>query len=157
IRRDVTGAAGDANAIRSNEFIVIVISRVLVETFSVPFLARFIVKFWIWKKPKPKHARRLAINGFVDAFRFRFYLLVEPQTKFIRLAGSAKSGLVYQPQGFETLTARKFAVVEHLQKIHQSVAVLRGVIPKMLVTGAPEVPRVSPHDFLGRKINAAVH
>ena len=39
----------------------------------------------------------------------------------------------------------------------ETKAVLRGVIPKMLVAAAPEVPGVAAHDFLLRKINAAIH
>jgi hypothetical protein len=31
------------------------------------------------------------------------------------------------------------------------------VIPKMLVASAPEVPGIAAHDFLRRKINAAIH
>jgi hypothetical protein len=31
------------------------------------------------------------------------------------------------------------------------------LIPKMLVTCAPEVPGIATHDFLRRKINAAIH
>lgn len=153
----MTGAAGYTNAIRSNELIVVVISRVFVETFAVPFLARFLVEFRIWKKPKTKDAGRFAVNGFVDACRFRFHFLIEPQTKFIRLTRRAETRFIYETESLEALTAWKFSVVEHLQKIHQPVAVLRGVIPKMLVAAAPEVPSVAPHDFLGREIDAAVH
>jgi len=31
------------------------------------------------------------------------------------------------------------------------------MIPKVLVATAPEIPSVAPHDFLGRKIDAAIH
>jgi hypothetical protein len=57
----------------------------------------------------------------------------------------------------ETFAARKLAVIEHLQQIHQPEIVLRGVIPKMLVASAPEIPCIAAHDFLRRKINASVH
>src|SRR5439155_107316 len=98
---------------------------------------------------KAKHTGGFAVNGFVDACRLRRYLFIEAQTKLVRLSrrARAKSWLVHQAQGFETLTAPKLAVVEHLQKIHQTIAVLRGVIPKLLVASAPEVPSVAPHDF----------
>jgi hypothetical protein len=46
---------------------------------------------------------------------------------------------------------------EHLQKIHQAVAVLCSAIPKMLVASAPEIPSITAHDFLWRKIDAAIH
>jgi len=69
----------------------------------------------------------------------------------------AKARFVHQAQSFETFAARKFAVIEHLQQIHQTKTVLRDVIPKLLVASAPEVPSIAAHDFLRRKVNAAIH
>src|SRR5438128_4099921 len=157
IWRNVAGTARHADAIRADELVVIVISWIVHETIAVPFLARFTVEFGVWKKPKTKNAGRFAVNGCVDTCRFRFDLLIQPQPKFIRLSGSTKPRLVYQAQGFETAAARKFAAIKHLHKIHQPVAVLGGLIPKMLVTTAPEIPGIATHDFLWQKINAAVH
>src|SRR6266481_2449177 len=142
IRRNVAGAASYSNAIRTDQLVVIVVRRIVHETIAVPFLACLVVELRIWKKPKTKNAGRFAVNAFVDACRFRFYLLIQPQPKFIRLASSTEPGLVYQTQNFETLAARKFAVIEHFQEIHQAVAVLRGVITKCLVATAPEVPSI---------------
>jgi hypothetical protein len=59
------------------------------------------------------------------------------------LLAARKSGLVHQAENFETFAARKLAVIEHLQQIHQAETVLRGVIPKMLVASAPEVPCIA--------------
>src|SRR5438132_492758 len=159
IWRNVAGTARYADAIRAHELFVIVISWIVHETIAVPFLARFTVEIRIRKKPKAKHAGRLAVNVFVDAWRLLRRLFIEAQTKLVRLIRSArlKSRLIYQAQGFETFAARKFAVIKHLQKLHQPVAVLGGLIPKMLVTTAPEIPGIATHDFLWRKINAAVH
>src|SRR5213596_119238 len=156
IRRDVAGAARDTDAVRTDE-LVVMIGRIVHEALAVPFLARFVVEFRIWEKSEAKYTRRLAVNSFVDAFRLRFDLLIQPQAKLIWLTCGAKSWLVYQAENFETLAARKFAVVEHLQKVHQSVTVLSGMIPKVLVATAPEIPSVAPHDLLGRKIDAAIH
>ena len=47
VRRDVTGAAGDSDAIRPNERVVIVEVGVADEACPVPLLAGFFVKFWI--------------------------------------------------------------------------------------------------------------
>jgi hypothetical protein len=69
----------------------------------------------------------------------------------------AKARFVHDALSFETLAARKFAVIEHPQKIHQPETVLCGLIPKVLVTTAPQVPGIAAHDFRLRKINAAVH
>ena len=157
IWRDVTRTARYADAIRTDEPVIIVISWIVHETIAVPFLARFIVEFGIWKKAKTKNAGGFAVNGLVDAFRFRLDLLVQPQPKFIRLASGTKPGLVYQAQGFKTFAARKLAIIKNLQKIHQPETVLCGLIPKVLVTTAPQVPGVAAHDFLGRKIEAAIH
>src|SRR5262249_118833 len=145
--RDGARAAGNADAVRTDELVVVVICRIIHEAVPVPLLARFVVEFRIWEKPEAKHARRLAVDSFVDAFRFRFDLLIQPQAKFIRLTGGAKSRLVYQSENFEPLAARKFAVIEHLQKVHPSIAVLSGMIPKVLFTAATEVPSVAPHDL----------
>ena len=62
------------------------------------------------------------------------------------------SGIVH-----ETIAPGKFAIIEHLQKVHETVAVLRGMIPKLLVACASWVPGVATHNFLLRKINAAIH
>src|SRR5437588_10677875 len=156
VRCDMAGAAGNADAVRTDELVVVVIRPIIHEAVAVPFLAPFVVEFLIWEKSEAKHARRLAVNSFVDAFRLRLDLLIQPQAKLIRLTCGAKSWLVYQAENFETLAARKFAVVEHLQKVHQSVTVLSGTIPKVLVATAPEIPSVAPHDLLGRKIDAAI-
>ena len=93
----------------------------------------------------------------VDACRFGLRLFVEPQAEFIRLARRAESRLVHQAEYIETFAARKFAVIEHFQQIHQTETVLRNVIPKMLVAATPEVPGVAAHDFFRRKSNAAIH
>ena len=153
----MAGATRYADAIRSDDLIVIVISGIVHETIAIPFLARLLVEIRIRKKPKTKYPRRLPVNCLIDACRFRLRFFVEPQAKFIRLARCAESRLVHQAEHFETFAARKFAIIEHLQQIHQTETVLRDVIPKMLVTSAPEVPRVAAHDFLRRKINAAIH
>jgi hypothetical protein len=47
-------------------------------------------------------------------------LFVEPQAEFVLLARCAKSRLVHQAEHFEAFAARKFAVIEHLQQIHQT-------------------------------------
>ncbi len=74
----MAGAACNADAIWPDELVVIVIARVFVETFAVPFFARLVGEFWIWKKPKAKDAGRFAVNAFVNTCRFRFDLLVQP-------------------------------------------------------------------------------
>src|SRR5262249_15908697 len=98
-----------------------------------------------------------AVNSLVDARRLGLHLLIEPQVKLIRLGRGTKSGLVYQAQSLESLAARELAVIEHLQKIHQPVAVLGRVIPKILLARAPQVPGIATHDFLGRQIDATIH
>src|SRR5882672_10479154 len=153
----MTGATRYADATRADEFLVAVVSGILNETIAIPFLARCLVEIRIRKKPKTEHTRRLSVDGSIDACRFWLRLFVEPQAKFVRLARRAESRLVHQAEHFETFAARKFAVIEHLQQIHQTKTVLRGVIPKMLVASAPEVPGIAAHDFLRRKINAAIH
>ena len=109
------------------------------------------------KSRKPSTPEGFPVDCSIDACRFGLRLFVEQQAKFVRLARRAESRLVHEAEHFETFAARKFAVIEHLQQIHQTKTVLRGVIPKMLVASAPEVPGIAAHDFLRRKINAAIH
>src|SRR6476469_9141339 len=153
----MAGATRYPYAIRTDEFVIVVVSGIVHETIAVPFLARFLVEIRIRKESKTEHTRRLSVDCSIDAWRFGLRLFVEPQAEFILLACRAESRLVHQAEHFETFAARKFAVVEHLQQIHQTETVLRDVIPKMLVASAPEVPRVAAHDFLRRKINAPIH
>jgi len=47
--------------------------------------------------------------------------------------------------------------IDHLQKIDQSIAFPRDLVPKVLVAARPEIPGVAPHDFLRRKLDAAIH
>ena len=56
--------------------------------------------------------------ALVDARWFCFDLFIEQQTKFIGLAGSSKSRLIYQAQDLEALAAWILAVIEHLQEIY---------------------------------------
>ena len=153
----MAGAACYTDPKRTDEFVVVVVSGIVHETIAIPFLARFLVEIRIRKESKTEHTRRLTVNCPIDACGFGLPLFVEPQTKFIRLAGCAESRFVHQAEHFEAFAARIFAVIEHLQQIHQTETVLRDVIPKMLVASAPEVPRVAAHDFLRRKINASIH
>src|SRR4029077_6227462 len=88
---------------------------------------------------------------------FGLCLFVEPQPESVRLTRRAESRLVHQAENFKAFAARKFAVIETLQQIHQTKTVLRGVIPKMLIASAPKVPGIAAHDFRWRKINAAIH
>src|SRR5262245_22495449 len=157
VRRDVAGAARYNDAIWTNELVVVVVTRIVHETIAIPFFARFLVEIRIWKKPKTEHTRRLPVHCLIDSCWFGLRLFVEPQAEFIRLARRAESRLVHQTKHFEAFATWKFAVIEHLQQIHQAKTVLRGVIPKKLVAAAPEVPGVAAHDFFRRKINAAIH
>ena len=59
----------------------------------------------------------------------------------------AKARFVHDALSFETFAARKFAIIKH----HQPETVLCGLIRKMLVTTAPEIPGIVTHDFLWRK------
>src|SRR5215471_11621326 len=99
---DTARAAGDTNAVRADQFVVVVISRIVHETIAVPFFACLFVKVGIWKEPEAKDPGWFAVNSLVDACRFRFHLLIEPQAKFIRLGCGAKSRLIYQAQSLET-------------------------------------------------------
>src|SRR4029077_15781491 len=153
----MAGATRYPDAIRTDELVVVVVSGIVHETIAIPFLARFVVEIRIRKEPKTAHTRRLPVNCSTDACRFGPRLFVEPQPEFVRLARRTESRLVHQTEHFETFAARKFAVIEHLEQIHQTETVLCRVIPKMLVASAPEVPGIAPHDFLRRKINAAIH
>ena len=69
----------------------------------------------------------------------------------------AKARFVHHALSFETFAARKFAIIKHLQKIHQPETVLCSLIPKVLVTTAPQIPGIATHDFRWRKINATIH
>src|SRR6476469_1803696 len=150
----MAGATRYPDAIRTDEFVVVVVSGIVHETIAIPFLARFLVEIRIRKESKTEHTRRLPVDCSIDACRFGLRLFVEPQAEFILLARRAESRFVHQPEHLEAFAARKFAVIEHLEQIHQTKTVLRDVIPKMLVASAPEVPGIAAHDFLRRKINA---
>ena len=114
IGRNVTCATGDTDAIRTNQLVVVVISRIVHETIAVPFFACLVVEVRIWKKPETEYPGWFAVNSLIDARRLPFYLVIEPQAKFIRLGRGAKPRLVHQAQGLETLGARKFAAIQHL-------------------------------------------
>src|SRR6476469_5529090 len=153
----MAGATRYPDAIRTDEFVVVVVSGIVHETIAIPFLARFLVEIRIRKESKTEHTRRLPVDCSIDACRFGLRLFVEPQAEFILLARRAESRFVHQPEHLEAFAARKFTVIKHLEQIHQTKTVLRDVIPKMLVASAPEVPRIAAHDFLRRKINTAIH
>ena len=130
--------------------------RVVHETRAVPFLARFVVELRIREKPEAKHAGRFAVNLFVDPGRLRLDLLVQPEAVFIRLGRGAEAGFVDQPEGLEAFAARILSAVEHLEQVHQPEAVLRDMIPEMLVAAAPEVPGVAAHDLVRRERDPAI-
>ena len=153
----MAGTARDAHAIRADQLVVVGVRGIVHETIAIPFLTRYVIEFWIRKNPKPEHAGRFAVDVLVDAFRFRFYLLIEPQTEFTGCAWRAKPRFVVQAEDFETIAAGIFAVIEHLQEIDETIAVLCGAIPETLVARAPKVPCVAAHNFLGGKIKTPVH
>src|SRR5207247_10258401 len=126
------------------------------ETVTAPCLESFVVEVRSRKKAQTKNAGGFAVNGLVDAFRFRLDLLVQPQPKFIRLASGTKPRLVYQAQGFKTFAARKFAIIKNLQKIHQPETLMCSLISTVLFTTALHVPAVATHDFSRRHVNATI-
>ena len=77
-RRDMTGATGNTHAVRTHQFVVIVILRIVDEAIAVPFLARLFVELRIGEEPESKNAGWFAINLFVDPRWFRFGLFVQP-------------------------------------------------------------------------------
>ena len=115
--RDVTGAAGDADAIRPNEFVIVVVPWIAHESIAIPVLARFGVELRVGKKTKPKHARGLAIDFLINPGRLRNDLLVQPQAKFVRLGRGLETGLVNETKSFESLAAFVFAVIKRLENI----------------------------------------
>ena len=100
IWRNVAGTARYADAIRTDESVIIVISWIVHETIAVPFLARFVVEFGIRKKAKTENAGRFAVNGLVDAFRFRFGLARPATTQIHPACRGTKPGLVHQRPKF---------------------------------------------------------
>src|SRR4029077_1634710 len=118
IRRDMTSATRDTDAIRTDQLVVVLIARIVHETIAVPLFACLFIEVGIWKNPEAKDPRWFAVNRLIDACRFGLHLFIEPQAKFIWLGRGAKSGLIDQAQSLETLTARIFAAIQHLQEIH---------------------------------------
>jgi hypothetical protein len=65
------------------------------------------------------------------------------------LVAARKPGSFTTPKVLNRSSPWIVAIIEHLQKIHDSEGFLRCEIPEALVTSAPEIPSVPPHDFLG--------
>src|SRR6476646_11625361 len=103
----MTGAARYPDAIRTDEFVIVVVSGIVHETIAIPFLARFLVEIRIRKESKTEHTRRLSVDCSIDACRFGLRLLVQPQAEFIRLTRRAESRLVHQAEHFEAFAALK--------------------------------------------------
>ena len=55
VRRDVAGAARYADPIVTDELVVVVVAGIVHETIAISFVALFLVKLRIWKKPKTEH------------------------------------------------------------------------------------------------------
>ena len=96
IWRDVAGAAGHTDTIRTNELVVVVVGRIVHEPIAVPFFARFVVEIRIREQAEAEHAGGFAINFLVDPGWLRLGLLIQPQAKFIRFGRGAKPRFVHQ-------------------------------------------------------------
>src|SRR5277367_1147232 len=63
IRPNVTKAARHTHSIRPHQLLVVVVGRIGVEAFGIPFLGRAFIKVWIGKKPKSYDAGRVPVVG----------------------------------------------------------------------------------------------
>ena len=145
----MTGATGNSHAIWPNELVVTVIVRVADEACAVPFLARFIVEFRIGKEPKPKDAGWFAINFSSIPGGSGSACSSSHSPNSSGLVAARKPGSLTSPSVLKRSPRWIFAVVEHLQQIHQPVAVLCDMIPEMFVAAAPKIPSVAAHDLFG--------
>jgi hypothetical protein len=73
----------------------------------------------------------------------------------IRLRGLFVARLIDQPQILEAGAA--VARINHPEQVGKTVSFARHPVPKLLVTSAPEIPRVAAFDLILRKFNASIH
>jgi len=62
----VAGAASHADAIRTNEFVIVIVGGIVHEPVAVPLLARFVVEIWIREQAVAEYPRGFAVNFLVD-------------------------------------------------------------------------------------------
>ena len=114
------------------------------ETFAVPFLSRLSVEVRVWEQAVSENAGRFAVNFFIDSGWLRLWLLIEPQSKFVRLGRSARArARSRQAQNLETLAAWILTVIEHLQRSINPKLSWAALIPEMLIASAPKIPGVA--------------
>src|SRR5262249_28532106 len=63
VRAHVAECARHADSVWTDEILVGVVRRVVVETVGVPTLSRALVEIRVWEEPKPDDAGRLAVVG----------------------------------------------------------------------------------------------
>src|SRR6266516_1517957 len=154
----MAGSATYSNFVGSNNRRVIVVVGIIIESFGVPFFLRLIVEIGIRKQPETQDACRVAIDLGINPLRFWSHPLIQIETVSvfcILIAGLPETRLIDKAQVGVSRAA--LARIQHLQKIDQSIAFPRDPVPEVLVAARPQIPRVTAHDFLRRKLDAVIH
>src|SRR2546428_5203326 len=154
----MAGAATYSDFVGSDDRWVIVVVRIIIESLGVPFFLRLIVEIWIRKQSKTHDPRRVAIDFGINPLRFWSHPPVQIETVSvfcILIAGLPETRLIDKAQ--VGMSRAALARIQHLQKIDQSIAFPRDPVPEVLVAARPEIPRVAPHNFFRRKLDAAIH
>src|SRR5229473_8047986 len=149
----MAGSATYSDFVGSDNRGVIVVVRIIIESFGIPFFLRLVVEIGIGKQTETHYPCRVTIDLEINVRRFRFDPFIQIKTVSIfciLIAGLLETGLINKAQVDMSRTA--LSRIEHLQKIDQSIAFSRDPVPEVLVAARPEIPRVAPHDLCRRKL-----
>src|SRR6476646_4936354 len=97
----MAGAATYSHSIGSDNRWIVVVVRIIVESFGVPLFPGLIVEVRIGKQPETQDACRVAIDVRINAWRFWFHALIQVKTVSvfcILIAGLPKPRFINKPQ-----------------------------------------------------------
>jgi hypothetical protein len=96
----MAGAATYSYSVRSDNRWIVVVVRVIIESFGVPFFLRVIVEIRIRKQPETQDACRVTIDVGINARRFWSHPLIQVKTVSvfcILIACLPKTRLINKP------------------------------------------------------------
>jgi len=137
------GATRDTDAIRANQLVVVVISRIVHETIAFPFFAGLFVEVRIWKKPEAEDPGWFAVNSFVDACRLCSTCSSSHKQIHPPWSAARNPGSFTKPKVLSAHRARTFGYPASLRD-PLTHSCLGRTIPETLIARAPEFQVFGP-------------
>src|ERR1035437_3624744 len=155
IKRNVAGAAGDADTVGADQVAAYGVILVCVIAVAIPFLGRRALEIRVLKQTEPHDPGGVTIDFRIDGGRLGLDRLIDPEAMLVGLGSLFVARFVNEPELLEPVAA--LAGVNRLEQINQTEAFPRHPLPELLIAPAPEVPDITALDLLRAEHDPAIH